>query len=62
MMNDATEVEVNMMASRKIKHNIDTDMKKVQGEAQPSTSHSSDEKFDLMVKNIEKFGGEVVLR
>jgi hypothetical protein len=54
MMNDAIEVEVNMMASRKIKHNLDTDMKKVQGEAQPSTSQTSNEKFDLMVKTMER--------
>ena len=38
MMNDAIEVEVNLMASGKINHNSNTDMKKVQGEAQPSTS------------------------
>jgi hypothetical protein len=35
IMSDAVEVEVNMMASVKIKHNPDRDMKKVQGEAHP---------------------------
>jgi hypothetical protein len=55
MMNDAIEVEVNLMASRKIKYNPETDMKKVQGEAQPSTSQSSDVKFDLMMKTMERF-------
>jgi hypothetical protein len=43
------------MASRKIKHNPDIDMKKVQEEAQPSTSQSSDDTFDLMMKNMEIF-------
>ena len=38
MMSDAIEVEVNPMASVKIKHNPDRDMKKVQGQAQPSIS------------------------
>ena len=38
MMSDEIEVEVNLMASGKIKHNPDRDMKNVQGEAQPSTS------------------------
>jgi hypothetical protein len=55
MMSDAIEVEVNLMASGKIKHNPDRDVKKVQGEAQPSTSQSSDEKFDLMMKTMERF-------
>jgi hypothetical protein len=30
-------------------------MKKVQGEAQPSTSQSSDENFGLMMKTMENF-------
>ena len=38
MMSDATEVEVNLIASGKIKHHPDRDTKKVQGEAPPSTS------------------------
>jgi hypothetical protein len=43
------------MASGKIKCNPDRDMKNVQGEAQPSTSQSSYEKFDLMMKTMERF-------
>jgi hypothetical protein len=54
MMSDAIEVEVNLMASGKIKQNFDRNGKKPQGDAQPSTSQSSDEKFDLMMKNMEK--------
>jgi hypothetical protein len=55
MMSHAIEVEVNLMASGKIKHNPDRDVKKVQREAQPSTSQSSDEKFYLMMKTMERF-------
>jgi hypothetical protein len=55
MMSDAIEVEVNLMASGKIKHNLDIDVKKFQGEAHPSISQSSDEKLDLMMKNMERF-------
>jgi hypothetical protein len=54
MMSDTIEVEVNMMASGKIKHNLDRSVKKVQGEAQPSTSQSSNEKFDLMMKTMKR--------
>jgi hypothetical protein len=42
------------MASRKIKHNLDRSGKKAQGEAQPSMSQSSDEKFELMKKTISR--------
>jgi hypothetical protein len=38
MMNDAIEVEVNLMASGKIKFFFDINGKKPQGETQPSTS------------------------
>jgi hypothetical protein len=55
MMSDEIEVEVNLMASWKIKHNLDRDVKKVQGEAQPSTSQSSNEKFYLMMKTTKIF-------
>jgi hypothetical protein len=61
MMNDAIEVEVNFMASRNIKHNLDIDMKKVQGESQPSTSETSDENFDLMMKTMERFVEKISL-
>jgi hypothetical protein len=55
MMRDAIQVEVNLMESEKIKHNPDRDMKKVQGEEKPSTYQSSNEKFYLMMKTMEKF-------
>jgi hypothetical protein len=38
MMSDAIEVEVNLMASGKIKHTPDRGVKKVQRETQSSTS------------------------
>jgi hypothetical protein len=54
MMSDVIEVEVNLMASGKIKQNFDRNGKNPQGDAQPSTSRSSDEKFDLMMKTMER--------
>jgi hypothetical protein len=54
MMNDAIEFEVNIMSSRNIKYNYDKDMKKVQDKAQPSTSQSSEERFELNMKTMEK--------
>jgi hypothetical protein len=54
MMNDSIEVEVNLMASGKIKSNSDRDMNKVQDKAQPSTSQSSEERFEMMMKTMEK--------
>jgi hypothetical protein len=54
MMNDAIEVEVNLMASGKIKSNSDRDMNKVQDKAQPSTSQTSEERFEMMMKTMEK--------
>jgi hypothetical protein len=54
MMSDAIEVEVNLMASGKIKYNSDRDMNKVQDKAQPSTSQSSEERFEMMMKTMEK--------
>jgi hypothetical protein len=54
MMNIAIEVEVNLMASRNIKSNSDRDMKKVQDKAQPSTSQTLEDIFEMMMKNMEK--------
>jgi hypothetical protein len=54
MMSDAIEVEVNLMASGKIKYNSDRDINKVQYKEQPSTSQSSDERFQLMMKTVER--------
>jgi hypothetical protein len=54
MMSDAIEVEVNPMASGKIKQSFNRGGKKPQGDAQPSTSQPMDDKFDLMMKTMEK--------
>ena len=54
MMNDATEVEVNLMTSRKMKQKVESDRKRVKDEAQPSSIHSSDVKFYNMMKTMEK--------
>jgi hypothetical protein len=40
MMNDAIEVEANLMASRKIKNKVETEKKKGKEENQPSSSKS----------------------
>jgi hypothetical protein len=58
MMSDVIEVEVNMMASGKIKHNFDRNGKNPQGDVQPFTSRSSDENFDLMMKTMERMSME----
>jgi len=54
MMSDVIEVEVNLMASGKVKHYFDRNGKKPQGDVQPYTSQLSDENFDFMMKNMEK--------
>jgi hypothetical protein len=54
MMSDAIEVEVNLMASGKIKYNYDMDINKVQDKVQASTSQSSEYMFELMMKTMEK--------
>jgi hypothetical protein len=54
MMNDAIEVEVNLIASGKIKSNSDRDMNKVQDKAQPSTSQTSEERFEMVMKTMDK--------
>jgi hypothetical protein len=54
MMSDAIEVELNLMASRKIKYNSNIHINKVQDKAQPLTSQSSEERFELMMKTMEK--------
>ena len=53
-MSNVVEVEVNMMASGKIKLRINQGNKRTQGDAQSSTSLSSNEKFDMMMKTMEK--------
>jgi hypothetical protein len=54
MMRDAIEVDVNLMEFGKIKQIFNRGDKKPQGDAQPSTYQSSDDKFDLMMKTMEK--------
>jgi hypothetical protein len=59
MMNDAIEVEVNLMASRKGKYRFET--KKVKEEAQSSTSQPTiDSKLDYMLKVMEKSWRDLV--
>ena len=60
MMNDAIEVEVNLMAHKKEKYRFEA--KRVKEEAQPSTSQStSDAKIDsilrVMERMMERFAG-----
>lgn len=53
MMDDAIEVEVNLMASKKGKYRFDN--KKVKEKSQPSTSQSSsDAKFDSVLRVMER--------
>lgn len=54
MMNDTIEVEANLMASGKINIKVEVEKKKVKEENQPSSSKSTDIKFDMMVKTMEK--------
>jgi hypothetical protein len=54
MMIDAIEVEVNLMASGKIKSNSGRDMNRTQDKAQPSTSQTSEERFEAMMRNMER--------
>ena len=54
-MNDAIEVEVNLMTSRNIKHKFEFERNKAKEESQPSSSHYSDARVDTMMKTMEKF-------
>jgi hypothetical protein len=54
MMTDAIEVEVNLMASGKMKANSDRNMGKTQDKAQTSTSQTSEERFEAMMRNMER--------
>ena len=56
MFTDALEVEANMMACGKIKLRVDIDRRKGREEVHPtnSTSSSSDIKFEMMLKTMEK--------
>jgi hypothetical protein len=54
IMSNVVEVKVNMMASVKIKSRFNRGDKRPQGNAQPSTSRTTDGKFDMMMKTMEK--------
>ena len=54
MMIDAIEVEVNLMASGKMKANSDRNMGKTQDKEQTSTSQTSEEIFKAMMRNMER--------
>jgi hypothetical protein len=54
MMNDAIEVEVNLMESLNIKQRFNGGGKKPQGDAHSSTSRPLEDKFNLMMKTMEK--------
>ena len=54
MMNDAIKVEVNLMASGKMKQRMETKRKKVKEESQSYTSQSPDLTLDMMLKIMEK--------
>jgi len=53
-MTDAIEVEVNLMASGKMKTNSGRDINKTKEKEQPSTSQTSEERFEAMVRNMER--------
>ena len=56
MFTNALEVEANMMACRNIKLRVEVDKRKGREEIHPtsSTSSSSDVKFEMMLKTMEK--------
>jgi hypothetical protein len=54
MMRNIIEVDLNLMTSRKIKQIFNKGDNKPYGDMHPSTSRSLDEKFDLMMKMMEK--------
>jgi tRNA C32,U32 (ribose-2'-O)-methylase TrmJ len=51
---DSIEVEVNLMASGKMKTNVGRDTNIAQDKAQPSTSQTSEERFEAMMRNMEQ--------
>ena len=53
MFKDALEVGTNIMAYRKMKQRVEVDRTKVIEENQPSTSSSTDAKFDIIMKTME---------
>ena len=63
MFTDTLEVEANMMACGKIKPRVEVDRRKGREEAHPSTSasSSSDMKFEMMLKTMEKLMDRLTL-
>ena len=55
MFKDYLEVEANLIASGKMKHRLEVDRRKNREENKPSTSSSTDVKFDIMMKTMERF-------
>lgn len=53
IMNDAIEVEVNLMAYGKMIQRMETKKNIIKEESQPYTSQSSDAKLDMMLKTME---------
>ena len=49
MMNDAIEVEVNLVDLGKMKQKTDLERRKIKDEIQASYSHSSEARFDSMI-------------
>jgi hypothetical protein len=54
MMNDAIEVEVNLMDSGMMKDNVGRDKNKAQDKAQLSTSQTSEERIEEVMRNMER--------
>ena len=54
MMTNSIEVEVNLMASGKMKANPGINMGKTQDKVQTSTLQTSEERFEAMMRNMEK--------
>jgi hypothetical protein len=54
MMTDAIEVEANLMASGKRKNNSSRDINITQEKAHPSTSQTSEERFEATMRNMER--------
>jgi hypothetical protein len=54
MITNSIEVEVNLLASGKMKANSDRNMGKTQDKAQASTSQTSKERFKAMMRNMER--------
>ena len=59
MMNVDIEVEVNLMDLGRMKQKLDSEKKRAKEEYQPSSSHTSDAKFDTMMKTMGKTYGNI---